>query len=85
MKPAAAVVAAVLLTAACAGGPPPAPTGLTQGYLPPDRMSALVAEAGTWRDHGDLAASEALRALEDTDRWWMASIECRYRWAGRYS
>ncbi|MFN3932586.1 MAG: PA-phosphatase [Brevundimonas sp.] len=79
MKPAAAIVAAGLLTVACAGVRTPAPTGPTPGYLPPGRMAALVAEAATWRDRDDLAASEALRALEDTDRWWMAIAHAELR------
>lgn len=72
MKPTAAILAAGFLMAACAGASPPPTTGVMQGYLSPDSLDAMVAGAGTWRDHGDMMVSEDLRAWEDTDRWWMA-------------
>jgi acid phosphatase (class A) len=49
------------------------------GYLSTDRIDALAAQAGEWRDQGDPAASGALRALEDTDRWWMATAHAELR------
>lgn len=78
MKP-AAVLAAALLASACAGAAPPPHDGAIRGYSPSDSLDAMVAGAGTWRDRGDLAASESLRAMEDTDRWWLAIAHAELR------
>lgn len=79
MKPAAAGLAAGLLLAACAGVTPPPGDGAIRGYLPPHGLDAIFEGAGTWGNEGDLAASQALRALEDTDRWWMAIAHAELR------
>ncbi len=75
----AAALAACALLAGCAGTA--APTFLTpaRGYLEPGQLDALAAGAGTWRDAGDVAASEALRSFEDTDRWWLAIAHAELR------
>ena len=78
MRPAAALAACTLVTA-CAGVTAPPPAGAPPGYLPPARMEALAVQAGGWRDRGDAAASGALRGLEDTDRWWMATLHVELR------
>lgn len=77
----AAALAACTLAVACAGlgGPPPQTSEALSGYLPPDRMDALTAQAGPWRDEDDLAASQALQGLEDTDRWWLATAHAEIR------
>ena len=75
----AAVLAACALVAACAGSTPPLTPDAAPGYLPPDDIDALAAQAGVWRDDGDLAASAALRPLQDTDRWWMATAHAELR------
>nr|WP_245161522.1 PA-phosphatase [Brevundimonas alba] len=64
---------------ACAGASPSLTPEAVTGYLPPDRIEALADGAGVWSDQGDLAASEALRAFEDTDRWWMATAHAEIR------
>lgn len=79
MKPTAAVLAAGLLVTACAGVTPPRREEAIAGYLHHDSMDAMIAGAGTWRDRGDTAASQALRALEDADRWWMATAHAELR------
>jgi acid phosphatase (class A) len=79
MKPAAALAACALL-AACAGGPSRvAPETEPRGYLQPERVEALLTGAGPWRDDADAAASEALRAFEDDDRWWLAIAHAELR------
>ncbi|HYD26887.1 PA-phosphatase [Brevundimonas sp.] len=80
MRPAAALAACAFLGAcAGAGTPSPQPSGTVVGYLTQAEIEALAAQAGTWRDRGDGAASEALRALEDTDRWWLATTQAEIR------
>lgn len=79
MKPAAASLAAGILMAACAGVTPPPDDAVMRGYLSPASLNAMVVGAGTWRDGGDLVASQALRAQEDTDRWWMAIAHAELR------
>lgn len=80
MRPAAGLAAFALL-AACAGGPPPgvSPGGAVAGYLPDHRLEALAAAAEPWREGSDAEASAALRAFEDTDRWWMATSHAELR------
>ena len=71
--PAALAVAALLSACATAGRPaPPAP-----GYLDAATQAPLTAEVAAPPpvDAGEQAASQALTALEDTDRWWLATAQ----------
>ncbi|HYC67301.1 PA-phosphatase [Brevundimonas sp.] len=75
----AAVLAACAVLTACVGGPPASAPAAPNGYLTADRIDTLADQAGTWRDQGDPARSQALRALEDTDRWWLATAHAELR------
>ena len=76
----AAALAACALLAGCAGGAPRlSPLTSPSGYLPSAHLETLAAQAGSWRDDGDAAASEALRAFEDGDRWWLAIAHAELR------
>ncbi|MDY6923550.1 MAG: PA-phosphatase [Pseudomonadota bacterium] len=72
-------MAAGLLTAACAGGPAPRADAPVDGYLTPDSVAAMASGAQPRPDANDPAASQALRALEDTDRWWLAIAHAELR------
>lgn len=82
----AATASAGLALGGCAAGKPPAwavPT--TQGYLAESVLARLAAEApappapGSPTDAADRAASARLIALEDTDRWLLATSHAEVR------
>lgn len=75
----AAALAACTLVAGCAGSVGPLTPEAPPGYLTPGQLETLAAGAAPWRDRDDLARSQALKALEDTDRWWLAIAHAELR------
>ena len=87
MRPVAALGAAtaILLVVGCAGAPKPIVTTPTEGFLAPG-MIARLAEAvpppptpGSSQDLADKAASARFVALEDSDRWLLATSHAELR------
>lgn len=87
MRPVAALGAAtaILLVVGCAGAPKPIVTTPTEGFLAPG-MIARLAEAvpppptpGSSQDLADKAASTRFVALEDSDRWLLATSHAELR------
>lgn len=78
MKRTAALTLAALLSA-CAGVRPTAAPA--NGYLDAAALAALGAASPPASDLGqdERAASESLRALEDSDRWWLATAHAGLR------
>jgi acid phosphatase (class A) len=81
VKPAALVAAVVCALAAPAAARQAAPAG----YLDPAAIQALADHvppapvAGSAQDAADVAASDRLRALENTDRWMLATRHAELR------
>lgn len=76
---------AILLVVGCAGAPKPVVTTPTEGFLAPGLMSRL-AEAvpppptvGSAQDLADKTASARYVALEDSDRWLLATSHAELR------
>jgi len=87
VRPVAALGAAtaILLVVGCAGAPKPIVTTPTEGFLAPG-MIARLAEAvpppptpGSSQDLADKAASTRFVALEDSDRWLLATSHAELR------
>ena len=87
MRPVAALGAAtaILLVVGCAGAPKPIVTTPTEGFLAPG-MIARLAEAvpppptpGSSQDLADKTASARFVALEDSDRWLLATSHAELR------
>ena len=87
MRPVAALGAAtaILLVVGCAGAPKPVVTTPTEGFLTPG-VIARLAEAvppppavGSSQDLADKAASARYVALEDGDRWLLATSHAELR------
>jgi acid phosphatase (class A) len=72
-------LAACAVLTACAGSAGPLTPDPVPGYLTAPQINALAVEAAPWRDRDDLTRSQALRTLEDTDRWWMATAHAELR------
>ncbi len=92
MKPVAALGAATLilsLAAACAPAERPSPSpifiSVDQGYLTSGELERLAQTtppapaAGSVQDMADRAASTRFKALEDSDRWLMATAHAELR------
>ena len=89
MRGAALALAGLCLAApACADGSAPAPQmvpPVAEGYLSPPELEALAASVppppaeGSDEARADVAASERLRALEDSDRWLLATRHAELR------
>lgn len=81
MKRGGLILASVLASAAPAAAQQPAPVG----YLDPTAIQALsdavppAPIAGSPQDQADVARSERLRALENTDRWMLATRHAELR------
>ena len=84
---AAPAIAAALMLAACASTTPrePAVATVSAGYLPDESLARLAdvvpppPAPGSPRDLEDKAASARLAALEDTDRWLLATSHAELR------
>lgn len=79
MRAAAAIALAALLSACATARPPQTPA--IHGYLSPTALTALADAVATPPplSPADHAASAALTALEDTDRWWLAIAQAELR------
>lgn len=77
--------AALWLAAACAVALPASAQQASSGYVDRSAIQALAdavppaPAAGSPRDLADIAASDRLRALEDTDRWRLATRHAELR------
>lgn len=88
MKVSALAVGLGLALAACGGGSAPAPSAMAQapeGYLSPARIAALAAAVPespvpeSARAAADIQASQRMRALENSDRWSLATRHAALR------
>lgn len=88
MKPSAGRLAVPLIGAALVTGCASTPLGPTEsvaGYLSADQSAALAEtvpkapSADSPAQARDIALSQRFRALEDTDRWWMATAHAEVR------